>query len=467
MMPARWLTARDLDFGAVRSEFALVADFPPAALAEAAAAVDAHADGRADRTDIPFVTIDPPTSMDLDQAVHIERTGAGFTVHYAIADVAAMVLPGGALDTETRRRGQTFYLPDESVPLHPRELSEGSASLLPGQVRPAALWTIELDDRAEPLRWSVTRARVKSVQRFDYVGVQADADAGTLHPSIAALPEFGRLRIAAAVARGAVELRLPEQEVVRGDAGWRLEMRPRTAADDWNAQVSLLTGMCAARTMLDARIGFLRTLPPAEPEAVQAVRRSAAALGVEWPESASLGEFLAGLDPNLPASLALMSDATGVLRGADYAWFAGELPEVQSHSAIGGPYAHVTAPLRRLGDRFATEICLAASAGTEVPQWVRDAGPQLRDILRESDARANKVERACVDLAEATVLADRVGDRFDATVLRAREEKRDAEVLVTDPPVIARCSGDPAEGTHTKVTLKAADPIKRRVQFTV
>ncbi len=151
--------------------------------------------------------------MDLDQAVHIEKTSTGYVVHYAIADVAAVVTPGGALDIETRKRGQTFYLPDGSVPLHPRALSEGSASLLPDVVRPAALWRIELDAQAEPTSWQVKRALVKSVARLDYSTVQRDADAGTLHPSIALLPEFGRLRSVSAVARGAIELKLPEQSV--------------------------------------------------------------------------------------------------------------------------------------------------------------------------------------------------------------------------------------------------------------
>src|SRR5690606_8675975 len=131
----------------------------------------------------------------------------------------------GALAAEAGARGQTFYLPDTTVPLHPPVLSENAASLLPDQTRPAALWTIELDQNAEPLRYSVERALVRSRARLDYAGVQADADAGRLHPSIAALPEFGTRRIAAGLERGAIELRLPAQSVIRdegADGHWRL-----------------------------------------------------------------------------------------------------------------------------------------------------------------------------------------------------------------------------------------------------
>ncbi|MFC4602233.1 RNB domain-containing ribonuclease [Rhodococcus kronopolitis] len=459
------ISARGIDFGDIRTDFALSGDFPAAALGEAEAAVDSRAGERTDHTDLELVTIDPPTSMDLDQALHLERTDSGFVLHYAIADVAAVVVPGGSLDGETRLRGQTYYLPDGSLPLHPRVLSEGAASLLPDQVRPAALWRIELDERAEPVSFGVTRALVRSVARFDYAGVQADSETGSLHPSIASLPEFGRLRLASARDRGAIELKLPEQEVVADGDGWRLELQPRTDADDWNAEVSLLTGMCAARLMIDGGVGLLRTLPKPAPDAVGALRRSARALGIEWPQGVSVGELLAGLDPNAPDTLVMMSDATGLLRGAGYAAFDGVLPELLEHSGIGAPYAHVTAPLRRLSDRFSTEICLALSAGTAVPQWVRDALPALPDVMKGSDSRASKVDRACVDLTEATLLHGREGELFDAVVLRGAEGKRDAEIYVPGPAVIAKCAGNPPEGVPLSVRLVRADIVTRAVKF--
>ncbi|WP_157195436.1 RNB domain-containing ribonuclease, partial [Nocardia tenerifensis] len=211
------IVSAPVDFGAIRSEFGLASAYPAEAVARARDASDAFAGDRADRTDIPFVTIDPPGAMDLDQALHLERTRTGFLLHYAIADVGAVIDPHGALAKESSARGQTFYLPDGTVPLHPPVLSEGTASLLPEQTRPAALWTIELDENAEPQRFSVRRALVRSRARLDYTTVQADADAGRLHPSIAALPEFGARRIEAGLRRGAIGLRLPAQSIVRDD----------------------------------------------------------------------------------------------------------------------------------------------------------------------------------------------------------------------------------------------------------
>ncbi|MFD4353734.1 RNB domain-containing ribonuclease [Nocardia sp. NPDC058518] len=463
------IVSAPVDFGAIRSEFGLASEYPSEAVSEARDAVDAFAGTRVDRTDIEFVTIDPPSALDLDQALHIERTPTGFTLHYAIADLGAVIVPGSALAAEAEVRGQTFYLPDGNVPLHPTVLSEGTASLLPGVDRPAALWTIELDNDAVPLSFSVTRALVRSRERFDYAQVQAAADDATLHPSLIALPEFGRLRIEAGFEQGAISLRLPAQEVVSDGDGWRLQLEPRTDADDWNEQVSLLTGMCAARIMVEHKgIGLLRTMPPPPGSAIESMRRTAAALGVEWPAEVPVGRMLAGLDANTPAALVLMSEATGLLRGASYTLLA-ELddpsPEQLTHSAIGAPYAHVTAPLRRLADRFTTEICLAYSAGAEVPQWVVDGLKSAAETMRRTDAVANKVDRACVDLTEATVLAPRVGTEFTAVVLREANGSRPAEIFVSEPPILARCEGKPPEGKTVDVRLAVADPVTRTIGF--
>ncbi|MGY2060584.1 RNB domain-containing ribonuclease, partial [Nocardia gipuzkoensis] len=120
------IVSAPVDFGAVRTEFGMVSEYPAEAVSEARDAVDAFAGSRADRTDIPFVTIDPPGALDLDQALHLERTSSGFLLRYAIADVAAVVAPDGALARESLTRAETFYLPDGTVPLHPTVLSEGS-----------------------------------------------------------------------------------------------------------------------------------------------------------------------------------------------------------------------------------------------------------------------------------------------------------------------------------------------------
>lgn len=455
-------------FAAVRAEFELPTGFPPEVLTEAGEAAGRAREAAGDlpdATDIPLVTIDPPGAKDLDQAMCIERTSGGFRVRYAIADLAAFVRPGGAIDKQALARGQTLYLPDGNVPLHPPTLSEGAASLLPGEARPAVLWTIDTDAEGEPTAVDVRRALVRSTERFDYQGVQATFAQGNPHPSVAALAELGPLRRERAVQRGAIELQLPEQEVTPdGDGGWAITLRPRSEVDAWNAEISLLTGMSAAQLMLAAGVGVLRTLPAADGDATGWLRRSAETLGVEWPSGASVAEVLAGLDPKQPESLALFSDSTRLLRGAGYTAFDGEPPADPGHAGIGGPYAHVTAPIRRLVDRFAAEVCLAVSADREVPEWARVALPVLPEAMAASDSVAGKVERACLDQVEAWLLADRVGEEFEAVVLRVEEER--AEVLLADPPVVAKCSGSGMpEGERVSIRLTAVDVQARTVSF--
>jgi exoribonuclease R len=454
-----------IGFNQIRDEFALPTSFPPAVLAEARQAVETWgATDREDATDLPLVTIDPPGARDLDQAMAVERRGAGFRVHYAIADLGAFVTPGGALDHEVRRRGQTIYLPDGNVPLHPTVLSEGAASLLPGQVAPAALWTLDCDGDGALEHAHVRRALVRSQARFDYDSVQAAFGEDAAHPSIRELPAIGRLRRARAIERGAVELQLPDQDVEPDGAGWRLVLRPRTEVDAWNAEISLLTGMAAAELMLTAGVGILRTLPDPENGAVKWLRRSARSLGITWPKTMDAAELLAGLDPDRPEALALYMDATRLLRGAGYTSFDGAAPKRVTHAGIAAPYAHVTAPLRRLVDRFGAEICLAVAADRPVPDWVRAALPELPNLMAGSDTLAARVEKACLDQTEAWVLAGRIGQEFDAIVLRS--EGGSADVFLPDPPVIAKCAGgNLPEGETVRVRLTQADADARKVVF--
>lgn len=487
-MVTRLVSAPRIDFANLRRELELPTQFPLAAQREAddAAAQLAsklNAPDRTDRTDIVLVTIDPATSRDLDQAVHLQRLDHGFRVYYAIADVSAFVAVGGALEEETWRRGETIYLPDGKVPLHPVSLSEGAGSLLPDEVRPAVLWTIDLDADGLTVATRVERAIVRSRAKLDYAGVQAGADAGTLDEPIALLPVIGRLLQERALDRGAINLPIPEQELEQTtDGGWRLVLRAGLPAEDWNAQISLLTGAAAAAIMLKGGLGLLRTMPSPRPEAITKLRAVAAALLLDWPAELSVGRMLASVDAATPRGAAFVDQSAELLRGAGYTAFDGEAPEQPGHGAVGGPYAHVTAPLRRLADRYATEVCLSLTEGRDVPEWVRDALPKLAPLMETSDRRASAAERGAIDLAEAVLLRDRVGDEFDAAVLdvdtpRPHASQPSAQdspdspvrgvIAIDEPPVRARGEGALRLGERVRVRLVKVDPEKRSVLFQV
>ena len=451
-------TARALArrFAAIRDEFAVPVTFPPDVVAEAERAADGADLPQRDATDVPFVTIDPPGSMDLDQALFIERRGDGYRVRYAIADVPAFVRAGGAVDTEARHRGQTVYCPDERVQLHPAQLSEGAASLLPDQVRPAFVWDITLAADGEGTDVAVERAMVRSRARYDYEHVQEAVEDGSAEECLMLLREVGEKRVDLERRRGGASLPMPEQEVEEdADGTFRITFRPLLASEDWNAQISLLTGMGAADLMLRGGIGILRTMPPPDPRDVRRFRRQAAATGVPWRSDVAYGEFLRGLDHENPKHLALIHEATTLFRGAGYTPFVGTAPAQPEHAAVANPYAHVTAPLRRLVDRFGLVLCEALSTGQEVPAWVREALPALPEIMAGADQRARSVERACLDAVEAAELLQHVGATFEAVVVD--ENMKDVVVQVTDLAVVAKASGQAQPGDTVRVRVDAAD----------
>lgn len=449
---------------ALRQRLGVPDAFSPDVVEEAERAVAQHALPDLDRTDLPFLTIDPEGSKDLDQAMHLERVGDGYRVFYAIADVASFVRPGGALDVECHARGETLYAPSVRTPLHPPVMSEGAASLLPGQVCSALLWTIDLDAAGAQTSARVERARVMSREQLTYPGVQAALDAGTASMELQLLREIGQLRQAQERARGGVSLQVPEQEVVERGGSWALEFRQTLPVEDWNAQISLLTGGAAARMMLEGGIGILRTLPPAQDADLARLRRIAAALELPWPPEQSYADFVPTVDPGTPRGAAMLTACTRLFRGAGYAAFDGAAPEQPLHAALAMPYAHCTAPLRRLVDRYAGEVCLALSAGVEVPSWVRAALPLLPAEMAAADARAKKYERGIVDLVEALVLSKRVGEVLTGSVVDV-DAKGGAMLQLTDPAVTARVKGVFELGSQARVRLVGVDLLEGSVSF--
>ena len=506
----------------LRARYEVPTAFPPEALAEAEATATSWAqdgparllaDGARDARDLDLVTIDPPGSMDLDQAVLLERlparseaagasvgdapgSAATYRVHYAIASLATFVPPGGALDAELGRRGETIYAPDAATPLHPEVLSHGAASLLEDVDRPACLWTIDLDARGEVVSARVERALVRSRARLTYGQVQAAIDGEGTLPSSAPtdlpglLAEIGRLRLEREVARGGISMTTPEQVVevteaagsagdsesaeVPGPSGYRLAYRVPVPAEQYNAQISLLTGMCAARIMVECGVGILRTLPPARPEDYARLRRVAAALGIDWPAAQPYPELVRGLDHAVPAHAAFMDQAMSLFRGSGYLAFgAGGVgvpaddeasdAEEAVHSAIAARYAHVTAPLRRLVDRYGEEVCIAACAQAPVPEWVLQALPDLPDVMEQTGKRARAIGRGALTALEALVLRGHEGEVFDGVITSERDGR--GELVLAEPAVVTevrRGSGQSGDrlpiGERVRVRLLSADP---------
>ena len=440
--------------------------YPDEVLADAKRAIAAVELPDADETAIEFLTIDPPESKDLDQALHIERRGSGYRVRYAIADVAAFVAPGSPLDEEAHRRGVTLYAPDGNTRLYPPELSEGAASLLPGELRPALVWTMDVDETGEGTDVHVRKARVRSRKKLDYGGVQHALDDGSADEVLRLLREVGILRQQREARRGGVSLQLPEQEVMTAPDGYELSYRAPFPVEGWNAQISLMTGMAAAELMLEGEVGILRTVPAADPARLERFRHTAKALGVLWPKDTPYPAFVRTLDANVPRQAALLAAAAGVMRGSGYTAFDRHAPSHAEHAALASTYAHTTAPLRRLVDRYVGETCIALSEGRKVPGWVATELPELPDVMELADRRASQYEAGIVSAVEAALLEGSVGKTFEAVVIEVDRDGAAGSVELRDPAVTARCDGPGLPlGETLTVRCTLADVLKRQVRF--
>lgn len=440
----------------IRTAFQVPGSFPADVMAAAEQAAGRRPTEHADRTNTAFVTLDPATSTDLDQAFAIERSGGDLLLHYAIADVAWFVDDGGAIDLEAWRRGTTLYLPDGKAGLYPPVLSEGAASLLPDGPRPAVIFTVRVAGDGAVRLDGVERAIVKSAAKLAYDSVR-DAD---LPASFADLA--GRI-LAAEDRRGAARVDPPEQEVAGlGDGHFSLTFRPRLDSEDRNAALSLATNLAVADALQAHHTGLFRVMAPPDAHAVARLRHTAQAFGLQWPGNETLAQFEHGLDAADPRQAAFMLAIRRAGAGASYVPYREGV--VPWHAAMAATYAHATAPLRRLADRYVVRAALAIANGQPVPDVVTAAFAKLPQVMGRADTAGGQIDRAVIDLAEAVMLDGREGELFPAVVTDV--DDRGARMQLCAVPVVARVAAPGAEpGDALTVRLVAADPDQRLVTF--
>jgi exoribonuclease R len=440
----------------IRQQFQVPASFPPQVLAAAETAAKREPNEHVDRTDVNFVTLDPASSTDLDQAFAIEDAGADLLLHYAIADVAWFVADGDAIDTEAWQRGTTSYLPDGKAGLYPPVLAEAAASLLADGPRPAVVFTVRIAPDGAVKLDGAARAIIRSRAKLAYDAVRDDQ----------VPPQFADLsaRIQGAEERrGAARIDPPEQEVERGaDGRFTLTMRPQLLSETRNAAMSLATNLAIADALLAAQTGLFRVMAPPDDRAIARLRHTAQAFGLEWPAAMPLDQYEKRLNPADAKQAAFMLAVRRAGNGASYeAWQPGHTPW---HAAMAATYAHGTAPLRRLADRYVVRAALAVANGQPVPLAVTEAFQRLPKAMAKAEARESQIERAVIDLAEAAFLSGREGEVFDAVVTDVGESG--ARIQLCTAPVVTRATVQGVQpGTRIKVKLLSADTDRRTLLF--
>ena len=441
---------------AIRAQFKVPDGFPAEVDAAAELSARRTLSEHTDRTAMPFVTLDPASSTDLDQAFAIEQAGGDILLHYAIADVAWFVADGDPLDTEAWKRCETTYLPDGKAGLYPRVLAEGAASLLPDGPRPAVVFTSRIDAAGKAVLQGVERAVIHSRAKLAYDTVRNDE-------LPAGFAELARRIAAADDARGAARVDPPEQEVERDAAGhFTLRLRPLSVAERSNAALSLATNLAVADMLLSAKTGLFRVMAEPDEHAQNRLRYAAEAFGLTWPKQATLEQFERLLDPADPREAAFMLAIRRAGNGAGYQPY--QPGAVPWHAAMAATYCHMTAPLRRLADRYVIRAALAVANGQPVPAEVEAAFARLGQVMDKAQARSGQVERAVVDLAEAAMLVGREGDDFEAVVTDLGETG--ARIQLCELPIVARTVARRVQpGERIVVRLESADPIKRLISF--
>ena len=203
-------------------------------------------------------------------------------------------------------------------------------------------------------------------------------------------------------------------------------------------------------------------MPEPDARAVGRLRQTARAFGLSWPQMESLAQFEVRLDPRDPKQAAFMLAVRRAGAPASYVPFSeGEAPW---HAAMAAPYAHATAPLRRLADRYVVETVLAIANGGPPPAAAVEAFGKLPKVMARADAQSGQIDRAVIDLAEAVMLHDQVGESFEAVVTDIDE--RGARMQLCELPVVARVAAHKVEvGDRLVVRLENADPKTGASQF--
>lgn len=402
-------------------------EWPPAAIRETEGLKVPDLKGREDLRGVPLVTIDGLDARDFDDAVFAERDGNGFHLIVAIADVSYYVRPGTALDKEARRRGNSTYFPDRVVPMLPEALSNDLCSLRPHEPRACLAAHLWIDAQGQLRKYKFGRGLMKSAARLTYEQVQAAREGVTdavtealLEPVITPLYEAFGLLDAARRKRGALELDLPERQILIDADGQMTGVKKRVRLDSHKLieEFMILANVAAASALEDKD----------DPKTLPCVYRIHDRPGFDKLES--VREFVESLGISLPkGQVTQPSQINGVLQQGSQTPYShlvsqvilrAQAQAVYSTRNIGhfglalSRYAHFTSPIRRYADLL-VHRALVKAYGLG-PGGLEDEEISRMDEICQGISQTERVsmeaERSAVDRFTAAWLSERVGAEF-------------------------------------------------------
>ncbi|WP_282127796.1 ribonuclease R [Roseobacter litoralis] len=406
--------------------------FPDDVIEAADAAKPVGPEGRKDLRDLPLVTIDPSDARDHDDACYAHadedpKNEGGHVVWVAIADVAAYVTPGSALDREARKRGNSTYFPDRVVPMLPDRLSGDLCSLHEGVPRACIAVEMVLDADGNKLRHRFYRALMQSPASLHYEEVQAAID-GTanertqplLEPVLKPLYAAYAALVTARARRQPLELDLPERRIELAEDGTvtSVSFKERLDAHRLIEEFMVLANVAAAETLIEKKSPLLfRVHEEPSPEKLDALRETARASGYNLAK----GQVLKTAHLNRLLQEAAGSDEAeliniSTLRSMTQAYYG---PINLGHFGLALPrYAHFTSPIRRYADLIVHRALISAHGWgkdglrPEDADGLEDTGTHISDTER----RSMVAERDTTDRYLASYLSERVGSEFTGRV---------------------------------------------------
>lgn len=392
-------------------------------------------DEREDLRHLPIIAIDPVDARDFDDAVWAApdedpANAGGFRAIVAIADVSFYVRPGGALDREARRRGNSVYFPDRVVPMLPHALSSDMCSLREGEDRAAMACHLVIDQGGKVTGWRFSRAVIRVAANIPYEAAQAAIDGRTEHElteaALKPLWACWRLLAKARAARGPLDLDLPERRVVIDEEGriTSVAVRERLDAHRLIEDFMIAANVAAAKALESRKAPVMYRVHEAPSrDKLIALKEYldtfdiALALG-QVVSTKTFNQLIGRIAADHPGRPMIMEQ---ILRSQMQAYYA---PRNLGHFGLAlGSYAHFTSPIRRYADLL-VHRSLVGAFGFEMPapgdravarhtalssEDGHDMAP-IGERISEYERRAMSAERETVDRYVAAFLAQRLGE---------------------------------------------------------